>query len=633
VRHRVAPLKPYAALRPGDYGRFLSRPWLLNRLGFLDDRGAVPPGAERLRDALRHYTDHLVDNPKGHRPVALWSYDSEGDEVPGRVRRARSITQEDLLRRGFRRGQEHTHALSERLALSQLWKARLHLLVGQDEFTGYSYDHFRGFPGFLRAANASALTLFAGAAGGRLAQADVHLPRGDRWTRVGTGPEGMRYIVADVDCKKPRDEHRFGLVMRVLTTTPGVPSPHLIVTSRSGRGRHCYWFTEERTVGFEFRANPVDRIARRFQQRLEAALGVACAPGRLEVLPAGDSHDMPVTYLPFGPGTALCGPDGEVVAEDPLDCLVRWHQQCAEAPVRRLSDDDIEGMSGAGADPLLLAQLREAMAPPAMLDDGGSLPDHPAGGAGSRCGVLLDEVRELFEEGASRHETNQDIPRIARYLRFHHGGSGVDEVSALPLFRRWVGLLVDEQHPLRLYERKFLRFFRTCRCELTTGGVAYRLTEADALAVARAVGAWAEPDAMERKHHLVLMLAASGLARSRHHDGAGPQRLHLASTLMQTWLDGYSAVVGKLRQRGWLRLVSEAVGPDTRRGIQGQATVYELDLGSPAGAHQVMTHHRELLPFLVRVLATTDDALGGALLGRLNWRNAKKRLSPAPAPP
>jgi hypothetical protein len=54
-RHRVAPVQPYAARRPGAYNGFLSRPWLLNRLGFLDDRRAVPPGVERVWNAIRHW--------------------------------------------------------------------------------------------------------------------------------------------------------------------------------------------------------------------------------------------------------------------------------------------------------------------------------------------------------------------------------------------------------------------------------------------------------------------------------------------------------------------------------------------------------------------------------------------------
>lgn len=471
---------------PGEFGdRAIPAAWYAHRLGM--DRRDV-------RAALRFYVHHLFDlgpntsdHPvKGNRAVAYYAPTLEGDveyTAPRRVKFQEvhhpdgySIDAWDLWKKQGCEKEKRPRpeccgeALSMRHVLGHLWRGRVLGLLGADDEDAIDpaaiEEHADKVLGGWWSAADFDIGLIPALA--HLLAADLEHPRcpkvladavlgswqgerppprwrghadlvqrlmlgrKDRWFNVGTGCEHLRVVVVDLDGKEERDQDHLRARLRLFTGNDAFPSPHLIVTSRSGRGRHLYWFTVERTGRFDRRAKRVqmaDACSGPLVERLEK-VGVHVGPGTIEVFPQPKGRMPP---LPFGPRSYLCASDGvEVVERDPIRAMVAWHRRFASAPLSRYRavDFQLAKIKAVGtavlrtlADPAPSRPRREA-ATASMRATSSVTTPHPGHRDATRNRMLRSRDRAVWEAGATRGQTWEDLPCVARFIKHGLRGGG-----------------------------------------------------------------------------------------------------------------------------------------------------------------------------------------------------------------
>ena len=296
---------------------------------------------------------------------------------------------------------------------------------------------------------------------GPLTESRVGLPGSVHWWWMSGGVDLLRAVVVDMDLHlngKPTEADMKHLRLRVaaFTQTPGVPKPHLVVTSKSG-GFHLWYLVDERS-GPAYDDKPI-RDARRFAnalaEGLRVALGADLAKARIEVFPNSDSPKAKMPAIPFGPLSYLCAEDGMTVeAKDPIEAMVRWRRRFPSGVVPRYRLSDFQAITADGADPTVLEALRTA--PPSLVERdqrrasvrmpeppeyevahrAAEVPDAPDTThlrPPARCG--RDVCEDAYRDGPADGHTNVQLPLVTRWLKF---GLGLDAEEAEHQLLVWV---------------------------------------------------------------------------------------------------------------------------------------------------------------------------------------------------
>ena len=415
---------------------------------------------------------------RGRRSVAFTGIDSDGGvsylaprrvafqavQVPG----SRPEDAYALWVRQGRKGERpksirYGESLSRRHLLGHLWRGRVLGLLGRaedealdpcrlpecadrllgqswsDRFPDFDLDHFPAFAALLASA------LLDRRCPARLADAVLGpaserppprwrtpdglrkrllLNRKDRWLAVGTGCEWLRLVVVDLDCKKEEDRPHLRDRLRFFTSGAAFPPPHLIVTSRGLLGRHLYWFTRDRSGGYDRSSrslrwnNPcVDALT----QALERA-GVHVGPGTVEILPQRSGRMPP---LPFGPRSHLCTPDGlEIEQRDPILSLLAWHRR---GPAERVTVSDFRRRTAVAVPDSVLARIAKP-APSRQREEAREPPQQPGKKLERRHSkAAADEANRARDEavwasGAVPGETYKHMPFVTRFIKHGLGG-------------------------------------------------------------------------------------------------------------------------------------------------------------------------------------------------------------------
>lgn len=545
--------------------------WFAHRLGLLDSRGALvdtPDGVAAL-DAVRFFVmevldcDELSDPLPPSGPSDRWARDwgwkpKEADwgwVAPKRPGEA-IVKGRTVPRSGW--------PLKLREALALLWRARLHhiLGLGLQEVAPIGSRALRDLAEHLfrkvtaHDADPALVRLVLGAddVGAPLARpistADLELPNNEAWWWLSSGVDGVRCVVADLDCKQARDkDHLRARIQMLCSGIPGIPRPHLVVTSKGGMGRHAYWFlygrlsqayaariaqpelaardgqpevaardgqpkvaarpgkpkVAARAAQPEIPARDRDSVALRFRERLRL-LGMVVEDGAVEIFPKGLTPGIGFTALPFGPRSWLCDEDGwEIVARDPIESLVRWRSRFTDR-LPRLSADDFTHVASANVPASLMAIVREkppsrrhgedeneTVSPvtrdsaPAAPAERGRQVRAPVNAV--QAAMTLAEAREVLARGAVARSSNDDMKTVARLLRYHMGRPGRSDPNTDDE-RDFLGWLRDHGDGSRQSWLTRFRFLFRSALPFATASVSPRLLSGDIR--------WAAGIAMER---------------------------------------------------------------------------------------------------------------------------------------
>ena len=471
--------------------------WFAHRLGLLDSRGALVSTTDGVAalDAVRFFVMEVLDCDELSDPLPIsgpsdrwareWGWKpKEADwgwvapKRPGEV----IVKGRTVPRSGW--------PLKLRESLALLWRARLHhilglglqevALIGNRALLDLAEHLFRKVTAHDADPALVRLVLGADNEGAPLARptsaADLMLPNNEAWWWLSSGVDGVRCVVADLDCKQARDKDHLRDRVRVLCSgIPGIPRPHLVVSSKGGMGRHAYWFLHgrlsqahaariaqpeiaardgqpkvaarpgkpkvaARAAQPEIPALDRDSIALHFRDRLRL-LGMVVEDGAVEIFPKGLTPGTGFTALPFGPRSWLCDEDGwEIVTRDPIESLVRWRSRFADR-LPRLSPDDFTHVASANLPASLMAVVRQkppsrrhgededaavssvtrvsAPATPATPADQGRKVRAPVDAV--QAAMTLAEAREILARGAVARSSNDDMKFVARLLRYHMG--------------------------------------------------------------------------------------------------------------------------------------------------------------------------------------------------------------------
>lgn len=701
--HAMPPIPAnHLFLLPGEFDGPIPAPWYLHRLGLAHGAG---------RAALAHYLHHLVDlgratstlPVKGGRAVAYFGESEDLEFTYLAPRRTKYPTvypsglRTDALAlwiKGGRKGDPPRpdafgENLTRRHVLGHLWRGRILGLLGDDEDDPIDpaviEEHATtAIKGLWQAARevgpfpalghllAHALTdhrcprLLADAVlgswqGGRppprwrshgdLARRLTLGPR-DRWFNVGTGCERLRCVVVDLDCKEEQDLDHLHARLR-LFTGGAFPPPHLIVTSRSLRGRHLYWFTEERTRGYDRQSGQVwgaGVCSDVLVGRLRSA-GVHVGPGTIEVFPQAKGRMPP---LPFGHRSFLCGPDGLSISErDPVRSMLAWHARYSNAPLARYSAKDFldAAVGNIGGDVLRVVSgpapsratttaspVHRPVLAPLLPSRPRRSPRVPKPGQATTS-RRRETDRELWESGAMPGQTWVDLPHVTRFIK--HGLPGDTDKdrtsptdSDLTNFDAWLHRGAYSTHhgeSLRRLMRKFEHLFPN---SLPYPSASNALTSAEVVGAVQHVSEKVQGRQpglpwTQRKAFLTILLRMMSIATTREN-----------GELVATWWARHEAhrfsdptnCVRLMVHLGIIQVWAPHVPPRRWAGrLKGGKCAEYLVPVLPAGGRQYQLWSDggadPMTPLDVVIDAIADDdALGAQLYGSLaGWRRLRAR--------
>lgn len=408
------------------------------------------------------------------------------------------------------------------------------------------------------------------------------LPRPDHWWWLSASTDGLRAIVVDLDRKKPEDEAHFQARLKAMTS-PGMPQPHLICTSR-GRGRHLWYLVQDRAAsGYNGAVRNASRYARVFADRLRAQ-GVWVGQRSVEIFPASNSAKVAMPPFPFGPRNRLCTPDGlSVVASDPIDCISAWFHSCWGA-VRRYTLDDFRGATVGvlpTEDRKLIARpppsLRHGNAEDVELDDGQQTPHDSVDAsaahsrkamqtAARRCAATppaytTESARLLYERGAQRGATFGEIPVVARHIKFSLRPSpprSRPDAQDVALFRRWIEPVIEpsvHDHSWTKYQSQFRSAFNGARQALVPDHTP-SLTPADVRMIIDVLPAIARVDPRDRAALFRVFAFVVGMARTAAPTGSGEVIGQVSTKMLQNvWKDRYVKPLNRLKAARLVRQV------------------------------------------------------------------------------
>ena len=487
------------------------------------------------------------------------------------------------------------------------------------------------------------------------------------WLRAAPGLFRQGYLVVDVDWKHPEDEGRFRAVMRLLTSAPGMPRPHLIVTSRRGRGRHLYYFLrEDGWSGMSSLVTPRQRTGMirpseaeaRFRSALATALGLPRWPGHpgpalvdgvpvvvrgVEVKPEQWVGGGSMPSLPFSAGSFLCDEAGGVIERDPLAAMLAWHRRCKVEPISPYAADDLGGAVIDGADPELVAEVRRLVVvnrdPEAEVsgiarsaadaEGDESADDEPEGitRRSSDCRSVKAAL-SVYSDDPVPGNTHADLFLLARLRRYHLAPNTDPDVTPddLTWFRHWI-----ERHPspdgadyvgqfatAKLRAQKPLVGWSRTGLVLTRADVRWCVREVLRL---RPLPSWPKRKALLRV--LAFIVGSARNARPTVGGFATAAVFHL--DLQRRACRRHAAETAFLRSAdvGVIEVVDGYVRPQ-RNGRPGRTTIYGITLPVPSSP---LVEVDEALPD--QLLATMIRAdLGEELMGAINWRRLVRANPP-----
>lgn len=641
--------------------------WYEYRLGLIDKACKPRADAGLLQAAITFYVNTFLD-AASKRPMknegpwaAFYWYCQETAEWDWTAPLRPGTRVSQLTNRSF---EAYGTRLVNRHALANFWRSRVFNLLGKNgvalhpdvlmDTERMATDRVRMGPVMAFAdklAHALSLpscpqllrdtVLGPGYRGTRPLEVDLVLPEKERWWWTARSMERLRYLVIDMDCKKPEHRPKFEASMRMLLG-PDMPKPALITTSRSGNGRHVWYFTTKRSgLPYSDQIHDLRYYAEPFEQRL-CKMGFDVRPGSVEVFPRTPSAKRPMPAMPFGIRSFLCGDDGLVIVErDPLKALVRWYEQlgCPDSVPRITKADIVTASTSATKHDRELAQpSREADLPddedvhqPRIL---GKKPPSRRQILVAQGGALGDSEFErdkgIYDDGGRGGSTNKDIPRIARYLRYRPEAPSrpvpdqpvADDEANL---QNWLPFQREDRKPtsFKQYLAQFRRAFKDAfpyRSRLGTPSLLPSdLHRAEELTLRLAMG-----DARRRAGFFRVSCFVLGMARS-HADDVDPKgvvRVGLWSAMMQAvWHKGYREVIEALRDDRVVRRFRRAVDANPKMGRAGVATIYAINLSTAAPGDGVAV----LVPSPAALIPIMEKHLGAARIEALfprskDWR-------------
>jgi hypothetical protein len=491
---------------------------------------------------------------------------------------------------------------------------------------------------------------------GAITEQRLAIPPDDCWWRVARSMDGHRCVIVDIDlhCSgEPTPEdiaHRDSRV-RFFTQTPGLPAPHLIVTSKSTHGRHLWYFVERRAcmgpacgLGEIVRA---DAVSRRFRESLEDAYGIDLAVADVEVKPDTCSARCALLPLPFGPGALLCSPDGITVEErDPIAAAVAWRRRFSGKPFPRYQVGDFDITSSDSADPQLLEAMRSP--PPFRRREDRECAEHRQRAATSQNGHSeqvapsahrtrrasrpssdcdLDACQREFDEGPEDGRTNEQVPLIARLLKFGPGRTRADapDERAEADFLAWIHRRGRREESDAWWLVKFQTYWRSWEHPFPSPCM---LSDQDVRMAAESIARIAPPEWRwaKRKSLLAVYLFAIGKARAASSEADSPVSIVLHSTHIQRhYTKDWPEYRGLLTEHGFIAEASPARTPRSKvafgeqRARSGEAAEYHLHLSLPVGAASEVDSK---VAILQRVAGAVDASIGARLAGSVRaWRD------------
>ncbi len=628
---------------PGDL-RHLTALWYRHRLGLLDATSRGPSSAAPLLAALDHYLAMLLGAGPGDEPRCWtsrmmakldrgeWRWEWTGTLRPGagddgKYRHGRRMTVLEVLGNLFRA------ALWLRVSPGGSAVERDQELLSSMHDGVWVREESRRF-------------ICATPSGEQpVHRREVHrlrFPSSAMWIRTAPSHDRLGYVVVDLDFKLPGDEPRFRALLRLLTTSPGIPRPHLIVTSRRGLGRHLYFLHDNPAMGALSAKGSVfgaDEAAKAMKSALARVLGLGYwprpDPSGLEVFPKDRSAGNHMPYLPFSAGTFLCDERGEVVEREPMACLVSWHHRWRSAGMRRYTMAELSGATADGSEPGLVMEARRLVldqAATVAAKAGGSAEgdddaDDGVAAPRRRRDGIRDALR-VYEDGPTPGEASREVLLLARYRRFHCTG---DDDAPDPEDARWFAGWIARHprpDPDESYAAKFRNAYRDAREPLagwSSTGMA--LCPGDVRWVAAQViedgPGWPWP---MRRCLMKVWLYFIARARDLHPEASGTSLLidiH-NEDIERRGSKVHVAQVRRLIRSKRITLKRKHARPNVKAGRPtGIVRAYTVELPPPGGD---MVEVSEAMPdaLLASAMSLSD---GRRLMGATNWRRLMARLA------
>jgi len=681
--------KPWADKLPGSYKSFVPEAWYAFRLGLIDAHGSAIHSrrTEAVRWFIGEFVDPISDDAGDSPALAAFYRQTQRVEQPGNPKRYEpdEWSWAPPTRHGFNPETKKAR-WDSRMAIRHLyghwWRGlvtdRLRRLGAGDSPDFGSYG-------------TAALPLWAMEVNSALRRGDEHLrdavlgtdyagtpserllmlPPADHWWWVARSIDGVRAIVVDLDSHNDADREHFAARLRVLTC-PGMPKPHLIVTSKSN-GRHLWYLLDQRARsrpwGLGMKAG---LLAVPFRDRLRA-LGIHVAPGAIEVFPSGSNPTDKLPPVPFGDRSYLCDADGSRTRFTSVAAITRLHR-LLDGSVTRYSLDAFETATTDGATAADLALV--ATPPPSSLvkrlssrvkthDDPPvryrrprrlSRLDHQRAASAAATttrradSATIEDARRLYEEGAD-DDTNAKTGIITRYIKHHlprraaRADENTPDGTDWAAFRRWIASHPKRGNPAEASHQdgRFRCYFPNAAPLARGAPPSPALCAADIRHIA-AETTRLSPDWQDtrRRAGLVIVFAyALGLARASEPTGNGSVTFPLPTARLQsTWRDGYRAYLDRLcAEGGALERVTTGNIVASRDGrLHGTTGTYRTQLPQTEGEPAPIAGPQGLTALIERHLSC--DGIRAlfpratlAVGTRYDWRKAFARTPARVAAP
>ncbi len=566
-----------------------------------------------LRKAFQHYTETLLPGwPEKARYCAFQRFSSESEDSDARevwtgVQRFK-VTDDGEIHWAL--------PITERHLLSHFWKGQIAEAAGPGKL-----EWALTLPSFFLRLGKQALPWYLGDGydGPELTGKRLRLPGSESWIRVGTGADHLGYFLVDLDFKRDDDQELFDAALGFLTTAVGIPRPGLIVTSKSGRGRHLYYFLDH--VGPKFggrtRVPLVTRAARAFEDRLKALLKVDTLPHVIEVFPKSDKSGANMPYLPFGPCSYFCDEHGEVISKEPLKSLRQWYQM---GPVQKISITQIRKMRVTAVRKKLIGTLRLRVEIAEDQDQEEveiALPMTQLAPAEPLSRPTEKDAVASLRHGARRGVTNRELLMVVRYLKF---SLNLSQEQGFDRLRKWVKSAVTTKNSMAHYERRIKDVWKRAEHPFTASAQ-FTLCGNDPEFIARQIVSLQIQDVWLRKACTLLALGIIGIARHRFPKAQGvAHKVPVYSVWMKEWTENYVTAKRLLQESGLVAIDQPHVKKSSRE--PGRMTEYGIRLPKVHGTMpKTFSSLNGAWDYFISAL---PDDLGEKLAGKRNWPNWKK---------